>query len=418
MKIAYLLNTYPMTSLTFVRREIEALEARGVTVRRFAVRRWADRLVDPLDIAEAARTRYLLDGNVAGLLAAALRQAILSPRAFLKGLGLSARLVANARGRFVAHAAYLLQASAFLQAARAEGIDHVHVHFSTNGTALALLAAQMGGPSFSFTAHGPDEFLHTDRSSLPLKLSRAAFVIAISGYCRATLLRLGRGEGAGRILLARCGLDLAEFSRPAPPAGASQEIVCVGRLCPQKGQTHLPAIAARLRAAAPHLRITLIGDGETRAEIEALIRRYDVGDMVRIAGWQANGAVRAALAHARALILPSHAEGLPIVILEALALRRPVITTAVAGIPEIVDAGCGWIVPAGSQDELAAAVAALMDADAEQLARLGAEGRARVERLHDLRDLAATLEEQFERAIALRRAAAKAAPARPRPVAP
>lgn len=395
MRIAYLINTYPMTSLTFVRREIEALEARGIEIRRFAVRRWAQPLVDPRDIAEAGRTRYLLDGNLTGLVRSALKQAVRSPRALARGVWMCGRLVRAAGGRLVPHAAYLLQAVAFVEAARAQGIAHVHVHFSTNGAAIALLAREMGGPTFSFTAHGPDEFLESDKGSLPLKLARAAFAVAISDFGRRTLLRLGHGEGAARIHVVRCGLDLADFAQRAPSPAASDEIVCIGRLCSQKGQIHLPAVAARLRAAFPKLRITLIGDGETRGQIEALIARHGVGDMVHLAGWRTNEEVRAALGRARGLILPSYAEGLPIVILEALALRRPVITTAIAGIPEIVDESCGWVVQAGCEDGLVASIEALMRASVDDLERLGEEGRARVEQRHDVQDLARTLDGLF-----------------------
>ncbi|GJD50832.1 D-inositol-3-phosphate glycosyltransferase [Methylobacterium crusticola] len=414
MRIAYLLNTYPMTSTTFIRREIEALEADGVAVRRFAIRPWPHALVDPRDVADQARVHYLLSGNAAGLARALARQALLGPLALLRGLWLAARL-ARAGGGLVRHAAYLLEAVYLLAQLRTAGIEHVHAHFSSNAAAVALLARRMGGPSYSFTAHGPDEFLTAAADGLSLKLADAAFVVAISDFCRGELLRLGGAEHRDKIAVARCGLDLAEFVPAGPPAAADRDVVCVGRLCPQKGQALLPAAAAALRGTVPPFRLILIGDGESRAEIEAAIARHGVADLVSLAGWRSNPEVRAAIAGARALVLPSFAEGLPIVLLEALALERPVVTTTVAGIPELVDAGCGRIVPPGDVGALTGALRDILLADPETLAAMGRTGRARVARHHDLRDLSATLRGLLAAAVAPGpRVPADAAPAKAR----
>jgi hypothetical protein len=181
MKIGYLLNSYPMTSTTFIRREIAALEAIGVAVRRFAIRRWGDELVDPTDRAEQARTRYLLSGRPAALVGAFIAELATNPAGIAGALRAWGHLVRNAGG-LVRHVAYLLEAAAMKRAALREGIRHVHAHFSTNPAAVAMLAHLMGGPSYSFTAHGPDEFLDPQSSSLALKIEKAAFVVAISHF--------------------------------------------------------------------------------------------------------------------------------------------------------------------------------------------------------------------------------------------
>ncbi|UHC16143.1 glycosyltransferase family 4 protein [Methylobacterium currus] len=399
MTIAYLVNTAPVTSSTFIRREMAALEAQGVTVRRFALRRWHQPLVDPDDVADQARTHYILSGNLPGLALAALRQAVTGPSAFVRGAWLAAQLARSAGGA-VRHAAYFLEAVYFLRCQRREGIAHTHVHFSSNAAAVALIARTMGGPSYSFTAHGPDEFLTAAEDGLALKLSGAAFAVAISDFCRGQLLRFGGPRYRDRIAVARCGLDLKDFVPSERPAGESRTLVCVGRLCPQKGQVYLPAAVAALRATEAPFRLVMIGDGESRLAIEAEIARHGVGDLIDLRGWRSSAEVRTAIAESRALVLPSFAEGLPIVLLEALALERPVVTTTVAGIPELVDERCGRIVPPGDAAALTSALRDILRADDAALAAMGRVGRARVARHHDLTALATTLRGLFAAAIA------------------
>ncbi|MEM0944219.1 MAG: glycosyltransferase, partial [Pseudomonadota bacterium] len=178
------------------------------------------------------------------------------------------------------------------------------------------------------------------------------------------------------------------------------EIVCVGRLCPQKGQTLIPKAVARVAETHPALRVTLIGDGESRAEIEAEIATLGLADRITLLGWQSNAEVRAAISRARALMLPSFAEGLPIVLMEAFALGRPVLTTYIAGIPELVDQSCGWLIPASDEEALAEALADVMATPPERLAEMGRTGRARVEAAHDQHANAARLKDLIAEAIA------------------
>lgn len=401
MKLAYLLNTYPAPSGTFIRGEIEALEAQGVAVTRLAVRRYDGTLVDPADIREQGLTRYLLDGNVAGLCAAALKEAIVNPRGMLRALPVWLRLLRNARGGLVRHAAYLMQAAALKQATSRLGLTHVHSHFSTNAAAVAMLCRCLGGPSYSFTAHGPDEFAQPERQSFPAKIGRAAFVIAISDYCRALLSELAQDDRAqAKIHIARCGLALERFMLAPPVESGNRTLVCVGRLCPQKGQVHIPAAVAALKSQCPDIRVVLVGDGESRSEIEREIQRHGVAREVLLHGWATNEEVRRLIAESRALLLPSYAEGLPIVIMETFAIGRPVISTTIAGIPELVDSQCGWLVPPGDHEALVAAMSAALEADPQMLHGMGREGRRRVEAMHDRRRLATRLRQLFAQAQA------------------
>jgi glycosyltransferase involved in cell wall biosynthesis len=388
------MNAYPMTSTTFIRREIEALEELGLKIQRHAVRTWAEDLVDQRDVAERARTHYLLTNNFLGLLSALVKEPLINPRGLARSLWTWAKLLRNSRYEFVKHVAYLMQAVYFRQLAEERGFTHVHVHFATNATAVALLSRLMGGPSYSFTVHGPDEFVEPERLSFGTKIEHAAFVVAISEYCRSQLLRFARDNDGCKIVVGRCALALEEFEG-ATEASSNKVLVCVGRLCPQKGQVLIPAAVAQLREEFPDVKVVLIGDGESRVEVERAIAAYKVADLVELRGWVANGDVLRLIRESRALLLPSYAEGLPVVIMEALASGRPVISTLIAGIPELVDETCGWLFPAGNEQKLLEAMRGALTCTPSVLAKMGKAGQERVKRFHDRRRLAKLLYENF-----------------------
>ena len=393
MGLAYLMNTYPITSTTFVRREINAHEAAGFPVFRFAIRDWAEELVDPRDQAEIAKTTYILKQGIGGLLGRAMREAITHPVGFGRAFKTTLHLATRPGSAGLRNFAYLLEAVFFKQAAAAQNVTHVHAHFSTNSTAVALLARRMGGPSYSFTAHGPDEFDDTVGNGLAIKVRYAAFVAAITDYARGVIVAAADAADAAKVHVVRCGIDLAEFAPSAPPP--NKRIVCVGRLCPAKAQGLLVEAIPPLIAEHPTLELVLIGDGEDRRAIEAQVSALGLDGHVTLSGWGTGQEVRDAIQDARVFALPSFAEGLPIVLMESLAMGRAVVTTRITGIPELVDAECGWIVPPGDVVALREAVAEALSADTATLARLGATGRKRVMQSHDQTKNAGALRELF-----------------------
>lgn len=390
MKLAYLLNSYPMTSTTFIRREIAAIERAGVPVKRFAVRHWSERLVDPQDMAEQSRTEYLLTGRGGRLAVGLAAHALRHRRRFAEALEMTDALRRAAGGRTIPHAAYLAQAIRLKRRCDALGITHVHAHFSTNAAAVAMLCRRLGGPRYSFTVHGPDELDRFAANGLTDKAFHARAVVAISGYCRDRLREHLPENLWDRIRVIACGLDLRAYPVARPPA-TSARLLTVGRLCPQKAQVEIPAAIAAAAVRHPELSVALVGDGESRAAIEQAIRATGTGGRVKLLGWRSNAEVRRRIGETRALLLPSHAEGLPIVIMEAFALGRPVIATRIAAIPELVDESCGWLVEPGDGAGLAAAIGAAMDAGEADLARMGAEARGRIAARHDIDRIAPEL---------------------------
>ncbi|KRB79419.1 glycosyl transferase family 1 [Sphingomonas sp. Root710] len=396
MRLAYLLNSYPMTSTTFIRREIAAIERAGVPVKRFAVRHWAERLVDPQDMSERNRTEYLLTGQGGRLIGGLARHALFHPRGFAEALEATGEMHRAAGGGFVRHSAYLTQAVRLKRRCVQLGIDHVHAHFSTNAAAVAMLCRRLGGPRYSFTVHGPNELEQLAENSVADKVRDAAFVVAISDYCRNRLIAELPADLADRVKVVPCGIELSDY--PVTPNPMSGRFLSVGRLCPEKGQAEIPAAIAAVARDHPGLSIVLIGDGESRAAVEREIGATGTGGRVKLIGWRSNAEVRRRIGETRALVLPSHAEGLPIAIMEAFAMGRPVITTPVAGIPELVDQSCGWLVPPGDADALAAAIGAAMTATKGMLGKMGREGRKRVAARHDLAGIAPRLIALFESA--------------------
>jgi glycosyltransferase involved in cell wall biosynthesis len=294
------------------------------------------------------------------------------------------------------HGVYLAQACQLLQWLRESGVTHLHAHFGTNPAEVAMLTHALGGPPWSFTVHGPEEFDRPVALHLGEKLRRAAFAVAVSSYGRSQLCRWVEHGHWHKLHVVHCGLDPEFLAAPTLLPPAVPRLVCVGRLCEQKGQLLLMQAAARLMQRGVDFELVLAGDGEMHGDVQALIDTLGLAGRVRITGWISGADVREQILGARALVLGSFAEGLPVAIMEAMALRRPVIATMVAGIPELVrDGEHGWLVPAGDVEALAAAMQACLQLEPDTLARMGEAARRRVLERHDVDAEAARLATLF-----------------------
>jgi colanic acid/amylovoran biosynthesis glycosyltransferase len=387
MHIAYLINQYPKISHSFIRREIQALERHGVTVMRISIRGWNEQLVDADDEQERTRTRYLLRDGVFSLISATLQLCLTSPIKFSKALALEIKMARRSERPLPVHMVYLAEACKILLWLKRENVEHLHAHFGTNSAEVAMLVHVLGGPPWSFTVHGPEEFDRPRAIGLAEKIRRATFVVAISSYCRSQLFRLVKHTYWTKIYVVHCGLDQKFLDETPGRPPSPRRIVCVGRICEQKGQLLLLEATRILSAKGTDFELVLAGDGEMRGEAQAFIEQHNLSAKVRITGWISNDQVREELLTSRALVLPSFAEGLPVVIMEAMALRRPIISTFVAGIPELVVSGeHGWLVPAGDIFALVNAIAECLEASVPSLERMGAGGRLCVTARHNIED--------------------------------
>ncbi len=401
MKIAYILNSYPQPSHSFIRREIQALEAQGIKVLRLAMRGPSAELKDAGDKAEAARSEYVLAAGALALLAAMLRVLLSRPGRFAAALQLALQLARASDRGALRHLIYLGEAAFVLQRCTAWGAQHMHAHFGTNSAAVAMLAHALGGVQYSFTAHGPEEFDAPHALSMGVKLDRAAFAAGVSSFGRSQLSRWAGFGTWERLKVVHCGIEPEKFATPAPLPEGALRLVSIGRFVEQKGQMVLVEAMAELVPDLPDLQLSLVGDGEMRGALEAAIRAAGLERNITLTGWLDEAGVQAELAAAHALVMPSFAEGLPMVVMEAMAAARPVIATYIAGTPELVLPGqTGWLVPASNAGALAGAVRALAAAKQDSRAAMGTAGRARVLQRHDSGAEAEKLAAHFREAIA------------------
>ncbi|MBD2090413.1 glycosyltransferase family 4 protein [Microcoleus sp. FACHB-1515] len=405
--IAYLVNQYPKVSHSFVRREIAAIESLGVKIERFSIRSCADELVDPDDKQELERTRIVLSVGTSRLLQALIRTAAWRPLRFWHALRLTLKLSRSSDRSVAHHLAYLAEACVLLGWFAESSVTHIHAHFGTNSTTVAMLTHVLSELPYSFTVHGPEEFDRVREISLVEKIDRAAFIVAISAFGRSQLYRWCPQAQWFKLHVVHCGVDAEFFAQPTLPP-ETPRLVCVGRLCEQKGQLLLLEAASLLAAAGLQFQLVLVGDGPMRSQLEDAIDRLQLRSHVILSGWASNLEVRRQIIAARAMVLPSFAEGLPVVLMEALALGRPVISTYIAGIPELVDSDCGWLIPAGTIEPLAEAMRSALLAPPETLATMGKAGRDRVIAQHSITVEAAKLAALFQGDTPVEKSAAPA----------
>lgn len=390
VKLAYLVNTYPQPSHSFIRRELQALERMEWHIHRFAMRSNRACLVDPADIAEDGRTEHVLKLGAIPILRRALPFALKRPRAAWRAFRLAMACGARGAGKPAGtggrlhHLIYWVEAAWLAARCHELRLPHIHAHFGTNSTTVAMLAAEIGGLGFSFTAHGPEEFDAPLAYSLGEKVSRADFAVAISSYGRSQLCRWTPIAHWNKIYVVHCGIEPWRFPSPAPLPEGPLTLVAIGRLTEQKGFPLLVEAMALIGDDLPDLRLSLIGDGPFRALLESQIASAGLQDRITITGWLDEAGVRDHLARSHALVLPSFAEGLPLVLMEAFGAGRPVIASAINGVPELVTPETGWLVPAGDPQAFADAIRQLAATPRATVQEMGLKARERVMTRHDI----------------------------------
>ena len=399
MQITYLINQYPKVSHSFIRREILALERQGFHVQRIALRGWNEVVVDIEDIAEQKKTLYVLAQGVISLLIAALKVLFSTPARFFAALDLALKMARVSEKSLPYHLIYLAEACKMLPWLKLHQSQHLHAHFGTNSAEIAMLAGVLAKLPYSYTVHGPEEFDKPQALGLNMTIHQAKFVIAISSFGRSQLYRWANFADWGKVKIVHCGLEASFYNVPAKLIAATPRLVCVGRLCEQKGQMLLIEAAKKLNDSGVDFELKLAGDGEMRAEIESLIAKYQLQDKVKITGWISSDEVRKHILSSQALVLPSFAEGLPVVIMEAMSLKRPVISTYIAGIPELLKQGeNGWLCVAGDVEDLHKAMREALTLPVETLQKMGDAAYIRVIARHNIDIEAAKLAEHFKAA--------------------
>ncbi len=384
MQIAYLINQYPAVSHTFIRREILALEKLKFDIKRVSIRPTLSVCIDQEDEQERKETKSLLQSGVFSLFVGIIKCLVQHPLRFFKAT-YHTFIVGwkSERGLFI-HMIYLAEACLLFNWTKSWNIKHIHAHFGTNSTTVAMFCKFLGGPSYSFTCHGPEEYDKPNAIALEKKIKHASFVVAISYFGQSQLYRWSSASDWKKIKIVHCCVDASDLNKEPVPVPQINRLVCVGRLCEQKGQQLLVQATAEVIRKGIIFELVLVGDGEMRNDIERMISSLGIQQHVRITGWASGEEVRKELSNSKGLLLPSFAEGLPVVIMESFALGRPVISSCIAGIPELVHPGeNGWLCSPSDIESLASTIEELLTTSTKQLTEMGLNGRKLVEKNHN-----------------------------------
>lgn len=394
--LSYLVGTYPMLSMSFVMREILHLRKQGFIIHVASINA-PDRPIGALTAEEAAEvqdTYYIKRHGILGALTAHFSSLVRNLPGYLRGLGLAVRLGGADAKRVLMNLAYLSEGLMVGVWMRRMGQRHLHTHLGSQPATVGLFVQRVFGCGFSITVHGPDEFYDTRGQYLAEKVAAADFICCISFYTRSQLMRLSARSDWDKLFVAYLGVDPSVFRRIVPKtASAEFEILCVGRLTPAKGQHVLIEAVGLLVKQGRRVRLRLVGAGVDRPSLESTAARVGPPATITFEGAVNQDRIKDLYASADLFCIPSFAEGLPVVLMEAMAMEIPCVTTHITGIPELIRNGTdGLLVAPGDVDALAAALAKLMD-DRSLRDAIGRHGRQRVLENFDLSRNVAKLSE-------------------------
>ncbi|MDP9344988.1 MAG: glycosyltransferase [Actinomycetota bacterium] len=408
MRIAYLTGRYPAVTHTFILREVHALRRLGVEVHTHSIwRTGGQELLSSADQAEASATQHLLPPHLAEVLQAHTHALRSRPRGLLSVFARAATLGRpGIKGRAMS-VLWALEAVTLWHRLERAGLRHIHAHLNGTAPTVALLAvalANAGAPehrwTWSLTVHGPSEFYDVSGERVAEKVRDADLVVAISDFARSQLMALVDEEHWQKIRIVHCGVDATVFSpNSALRPGAPLRVLTISRLAPTKGTAVLLQALALLRRRGVNAEAVVVGDGVRRAALEKLAERLGIAGQVRFVGAVGQDRIRDYYAAADVFCLPSFAEGVPVVLMEAMAMEVPVVATAIMGVPELVEHDrSGILVPPGRADAVADALA-LFASDPKRRAALGRAGRAKIIAEFDVNRSAERLRNLFAAAL-------------------
>ena len=397
-RLAYLVSRYPTLSMIFVIREVVELRKLGFDIDVVSINdpdRAATALSD-LERAEQALTHYVKAEGVTGALSAHLRCVLRHPAGYLRGWARVLRWAGPDLRRLFFQAMYFTEALMVGRWMQESAHTHLHVHLGNVAATVGAYVKHVFGSGLSITIHGPDEFYDSRGQLLREKVEAADFIVCISNFARSQMMLASDPAHWEKFAVCRLGVDLAAFPLRTEPAPSDAfRILCLGRLTPAKGQHVLLAAVHELKRRGRKLAVNVVGDGPDRASLEAQARRLQLQDCVTFVGAVNPDRVRSWYEQADVFVLPSFAEGIPVVLMESMAMGVPVVSTTVAGIPELIRSGTDGILVAPS-DHMALADALDKLAQEPQLRQsLAAECRRRIAANYEIVRNVATLGECF-----------------------
>jgi len=399
-RLAYLTSKYPAASHVFIRREVQKLREVGLNVDTFSIRQPSeDELKADVDRRESEATWYVLPPKPAQLLRAHAKALLMRPGRYVDTLRQALHHRVPGAKAALWSILHFVEAISLAHELERRSIEHLHNHFANSGANVGFLASRFLGIDWSLTLHGISEFDYPAGPLVAEKIAAAKFVACVSHFGRAQAMRLVDVGFWDKLMVVRCGIDLERFRAATPtsfipPKEHACRLVSVGRLSPEKGQAGLLCAFAKV-ARERDVELRLAGDGPERKQLEALTARLGLDERVTFVGRVPSCHVAAELLQADIFIVSSFMEGLPVVLIEALAMGVPVIAPYIAGIPELVEHGVsGLLFPASDWNALAAMVKRLID-DPQARERMAEEGRRRVEAEFELSTAVAPLIRRF-----------------------
>ena len=399
LRLVYLLSQYPAVSHTFFLNEIRQLRTLGIIIDVASINR-SDRphlSMHATEVEEAERTFYIKSKGAASAVFVAAKTLLRRPRVFARGLSAALRLGQWDLNATLYSIFYFAEALILGDWMRSRSLRHLHVHFCGAVATVGMLASAAWGFTYSLTVHGPDEFYDVEKLYLRQKVEHAKFILCISDFCRSQLMRISSPKHWGKMHVVRLGIDPEIFfpMRQERNPESELEILCVGRLVPSKGQLILLRACALLLAQGYSLRVRLVGAGPECQCLEAFAAEKRIP--VVFEGARNHEEIRQLLGNADIFALASFAEGVPVALMEAMAMEVPCVSTCIAGIPELICDGLdGLLVPPSSADALASAIQRLIE-DPPLRRKLGVAGRKRVCEFYNLRKNIYSLALLFDR---------------------
>lgn len=398
-RLAYLVSDYPAVSHTFILREVLRLRARGFVIRTASINSIAR---PPIELAteeraEAADTFYIKQAGVAGAVRAHLRTLRHKPAAYLRGLMFALSLAGTDLRQLVFALFYFTEALMLGNWMTSHDLTHVHVHFVNPASTVGLIASRIFAFGFSFTVHGPDEFYDVRGQRLKEKIEGASFVFCIGHFARSQLMKVSSPRDWSKLDIAPLGVDLEVFA-PQPFRAVNEpfQLLCVGRLVPAKGQHILIAAVAHLVKGGRNVNLRFVGDGPDRASLECEAKTRGLAAHITFEGNVNQDRIRRFYREADAFVLASFAEGIPVVLMEAMAMGIPCVSTMITGIPELIRDGLDGLLVMPSDDHALAQTIARLIEDGDLRRRLGEAGRSRVAEKYDLNKNVDRLARLFE----------------------
>jgi colanic acid/amylovoran biosynthesis glycosyltransferase len=383
--IAYLSSEYPAISHTFIFREVQELRKLGFDIRTTSIRRPAalNKMTDE-EKKDAENTLYIKDTSKKNILLIHLKLFLKSPHRYFSMLSNTFRFSRKGNFGLMKTIGYFIEAGILLSWANNNRVKHVHVHFANPAATVAMIAACYGDITFSMSVHGPDIFYNLDNNLIEDKIKNASKIRCISHFCKSQLIRIVPYCYWNKFHIVRCGVDITKFTPVKRPDNEIPNILCVGRLVPAKGQHILIEACAMLKKRGVKVKLTMLGDGPDRESLELLVKNLDIHEAVTFTGALGQDLVKIYYDTADLFVLPSFAEGVPVVLMEAMAKEIPCITTHIAGIPELINDNEDGMLIAPSDTIILADKIELLLKDGPLREKIAINGRKKVSNMYDL----------------------------------